>query len=170
MAVAEIVTDFFNRMVGLDKDGNFIVKGGGIMSDAAGSIVNATAATLAVTQAAHAGRVVTLNRAAGIAVTLPAATGTGAEYRFFIGTTVTSNTTTITRAGSDTMFGTAIICNDTDASVSGFEAAGSSVITMNGTTTGGIKGTMITLIDVASATWYVEVVGSATGSEATPFS
>ena len=39
--------------------------------------INVTATTLAVTGAAHGGRVVTLNRAAGIAVTMPAATGTG---------------------------------------------------------------------------------------------
>lgn len=154
----------------------------GTMSDGAKSIVQAeqfdqtsrivdcTASTLTVTKLLHDNKIITLNRAAGIAVTLPAATGIGSRYVFFIGTTVTSNTTTITRAGSDTMFGTAILAADGGDTVVGFEAAGSSVITMNGSTTGGVKGSVIELTDVASATWHVRVRGSATGTEATPFS
>ena len=133
---------------------------------------NVTAATLTVTQAAYAGSVVTLNRAAGQAVTLPAATGTGSQYRFFIGTTITSNSTTIKVANStDVMAGVALVANDTDASASLFEtAADSDTITFNGTTTGGVLGAMVELVDVAAGVWWVRVTGAATGSEATPFS
>jgi hypothetical protein len=133
-------------------------------------VVNVTASTLAVTKAAHANKIVTLNRAAGIAVTLPAASGTGDIYTFIIGTTVSGGTTTITRAGSDTIFGTAISAQDGGDTVVMFEAAGSTVITVDGSTQGGIKGDQIVLTDIASATWQVQKIGAATGTEATPFS
>lgn len=140
--------------------------------DVSARVVDATASTLAVVQATHNDKVITLNRAAGIAVTLPVATGTGTRLRFIVGTTVTSNSTTI-KVGdaTDVMIGNAVICNDTDASVSGFEAGASDdTVTFNGTTTGGIKGDSVELIDIATNTWFVRVTGSATGAEATPFS
>lgn len=135
------------------------------------SIVSATAATLTVTAASHAGRTVILDRAAGQAVTLPAATGSGNAYRFFVATTITSNTTTIKVVGDDVMAGVAIVANDTDASASIFETASTSdTITFNGTDTGGIRGATVELQDVAADLWSVRVIGAATGSEATPFS
>lgn len=135
------------------------------------SLVAATAATLTVTAAAHAGRTVILDRAAGQAVTLPAATGSGNAYRFFVATTITSNTTTIKVVGDDVMAGVAIVANDTDASASIFETASTSdTITFDGSTTGGIRGATVELQDVAADLWSVRIVGAATGSEATPFS
>lgn len=136
------------------------------------SIVSATAATLAVTSAAHSGRTVLLDRAAGQAVTLPTATGTGNSYKFFVATTITSNSTTIKVAdATDIMAGVAIVANDSDASASLFEtAADSDTITFNGSTTGGIKGCTVELQDVATNLWSVRIVGAATGTEATPFS
>jgi len=138
----------------------------------ADSIISATAATLTVTSAAHAGRTVLLDRAAGQAVTLPAATGTGNAYKFFVLTTVTSNSTTIKVAdATDIMAGVAIVANDSDASASIFEtAADSDTITFDGSTTGGLKGATVELQDVATNLWSVRVIGAATGSEATPFS
>ena len=47
-------------------------------------VVNVTDATVTLSQATHANRVVTLNRAAGVTVTLPAATGTGDVYTIAI--------------------------------------------------------------------------------------
>lgn len=139
--------------------------------DVSARVVNVTAATLAVTEAAHDGKIVTLNKADGQAVTLHAATGSGAKHRFIVGTTVTSVGTTIKVTTTDIMTGGAIVMNDTDASVSGFEtAADSDTITLNGTTTGGIKGDSVELIDVATGLWWVRVNSSATGTEATPFS
>lgn len=139
--------------------------------DASTRIVNVTAATLAVTELAHDGKVVTLNKADGQTVTLHAATGSGAKHLFILGTTVTSVGTIIKVTTTDIMTGGAIVKNDTDASVSGFEtAADSDTITLNGTTTGGIKGDSVELIDVATGLWWARVNSSATGTEATPFS
>jgi hypothetical protein len=138
--------------------------------DVSSRVVNTTA-NLSLTEASHDNKVVTINQAAGAAITLPAATGSGAKFHLIIGTTVTSNSTTIKVTGNDIMTGAAIICNDADATVSGWEtAADSDTITFNGTTTGGIKGDSVELIDIATDTWYVRVMGSATGAEATPFS
>jgi hypothetical protein len=139
--------------------------------DASTRIVNATAATLTVTEASHDNKVITLNRAAGIAVTLPAATGSGTKLLFVLGTTVTSNTTTIKVVGDDTMTGTCIALQDGGDTMVGFETASDSdTITWNGTTTGGVKGDSVELIDIAADLWFVRVVQSATGTEATPFS
>lgn len=135
------------------------------------SLVSATAATLTVTAAAHAGRTVLLDRAAGQAVTLPAATGSGNVYRFFVLTTITSNSTTIKVVGDDVMAGTAIVANDGGATASIFETASDSdTITFNGTDTGGIRGATVELQDVAADLWSVRIVGAATGTEVTPFS
>lgn len=136
------------------------------------SVVSATASTLTVTAAAHAGRMVLLDRAAGIAVTLPAATGSGNIYSFALQTAVTSNTTTIKVAdATDVMMGIAVFENDTDTSTSSYApAATDDTITFNGSTTGGLKGAMVFAQDVAADLWLVRVLSSATGTEATPFS
>jgi hypothetical protein len=115
---------------------------------------------------------VTLNRAAGITVTLPAATGTGSVYRFLVGTTVTSNTTVIKVANaSDTMTGSAYVISDGSAAVLGYRTgATDDTITLDGSTTGGIKGDTIQITDVATNLFAVQVLSAATGTEATPFS
>lgn len=139
--------------------------------DVSTRVVNCTAATLALTELAHDGKIVTLNKADGQAVTLPAASGSGAKFTIIIGTTITSVGTTIKVVGNDIMTGTCIQLADGGATMNGFEtAADSDTISLDGSTTGGIKGDRIELMDIAADTWAVSIVGSATGSEATPFS
>lgn len=139
-------------------------------ADVSTRIVNVTAATLAVTEAAHDSKVVTLNRAGGIAVTLPAATGSGAKLHFVLGTTYTT-AGTIKVTGNDTLVGSALIAQDAADTAVMFEASGTDdTVTLNGTTTGGIKGDSVELIDIATDLWFVRMVASATGTEATPFS
>lgn len=139
-------------------------------ADMSARIVNATAATLAVTAADHDSKIVTLNRAGGIAVTLPAATGSGARLRFIVGTTFTSSAT-IKVTGDDTMTGNAVLAQDGGDTSVMFEAgATADTITMDGSTTGGLKGADVELIDIAADLWFVHYVSAATGTEATPFS
>lgn len=146
------------------------VTGAQLRRFAHGGLVNATSSTLTVTAATHAGRVVALNRAGGIATTLPAASGTGDRYRFIIGTTFTSSAT-IKVVGDDIMVGAAYYAADGGDTLVAFEtAADSDTITFDGSTTGGYVGTEVELIDIAADTWFVRVVGKATGTEATPFS
>jgi hypothetical protein len=135
--------------------------------------VNVTAATVALTAASHAGKTVTLNRAAGVAATLPASTGSGDKYRVLLGTTVTSNSTTVKVANvSDAFIGFSQIVSDDPATVKGFIAvpATDDTVTLNGTTTGGYVGDVAEFEDVALNVWHVRVIGKATGTEATPFS
>lgn len=133
--------------------------------------VNITAAQT-LNENLHEGKILTVNSAAGIALVLPASTGQGARYRLFIGTTVTSIGTTIKVANaSDTMVGFALLAQDSaDTSVL-FGASGTDdTITLNGTTTGGTKGDYIELEDVTLNLWRVNIIATATGTEATPFS
>lgn len=139
-------------------------------ADVSARIVDVTAATVAITEATHEGKVVTLNRAAGITATLPAATGGGGRYKFVVGTTFTGNGI-IQVVGNDTMKGMALVAQDAgDTSVLFETAADSDTITLNGTTTGGLVGADIELIDIAADTWHCIVRTAATGTEATPFS
>lgn len=137
-----------------------------------GSVVDATGSTLAVTKALHSNKIVTLNRAAGIAVTLPAAVGSGCRFHFIVGTAVGSNTTTIKVANATDVFcGNAIQAADGGSTSNMFEAGASDdTITFDGSTTGGLKGDSVEIIDIAAGLFWVRVVGAATGSEATPFS
>lgn len=141
-------------------------------ADVSARVVNLTAASLAITELLHDGKVITVNKADGSTLTLPVATGSGAHIIIFIGTTVSSSAVVVQAGDADDAFaGTAWMANDTDASVSGFEAAATDdTITLNGSTKGGIKGDRIELIDVAANTWSVQAFLQGTGSEATPFS
>lgn len=134
-------------------------------------IINITASTT-LTAASHSGALLTVNAAAGVALTLPAASGSGARFRVFIGTTITSNSTTIKVANaSDTMVGGVLVLQDAGSTVAGFEAGSTDdTITLNGSTTGGIKGDLFTIEDVATNLFMVWGNASGTGTEATPFS
>jgi len=134
--------------------------------------ISATGSTLTCTKDVHAGRTIVINAVAGCAVTLPNATGTGSIYRFVIGATVTSNSTTIKVANAtDVLTGRAFVVSDGSAAVLGYATAASSdTITLNGTTTGGIIGDHIEIIDMIAGTFGVSVFTAATGTEATPFS
>lgn len=119
----------------------------------------------------HDGQTILLDAAAGLTVTLPAAVGSGKKFKFIVKTTVTSNNDVIQVTGDDTMTGMILTLQDAADTVVGWEtAATSDTITLNGTTTGGIKGDVIELEDVATDLWHVTGMTSATGTEATPFS
>lgn len=132
----------------------------------------AITAAITLSDPTHEGKLCVVNSAAGIAITLPASTGAGARYRLFIGTTVTSSATTIKVANaSDIMAGVALQAADGGSTVNAWETgATDDTISFNGTTTGGVKGDMVELEDVALNVWFVRITGSATGTEATPFS
>lgn len=147
-------------------------KGISSASDLNSTPVSVTASTVTLDPATHAGRPVVLNLAAGIAVTLPAATGTGDEYKLIVGTTFTG-AATVKVVGNDIMKGTALLFSDAgDATVGFATAADSDTITLwaTGSTTGGIAGEVVELIDIAADTWFVKLVSDAAGTEATPFS
>ncbi len=120
----------------------------------------------------HVNTTVLVDAAAGLTLTLPAAAGTGKEFDVMVKTTVTSNSVVIQVANSsDTMTGNAVVLADGGSSVVGWETASTSdTITLDGTTTGGVKGDRFKIKDMATNLWAVQAIMSATGTEATPFS
>lgn len=134
--------------------------------------INITTTPLTLTAEAHSGTVITVNRAAGVTFTLPAAAGYGSIFEIVVGTTITSNSLIVQVANSsDIMTGVAWQAADGGSTSNAWETgATDDTITMNGTTTGGIKGDRIVLKDVSANVWAVSIFGAATGTEATPFS
>lgn len=141
--------------------------------DASSRIISITTTTENnITEAAHEGRIVTLNKADGCTCYLPLATGSGGVYRFFVGTSLAGLAIYNIQVSdaSDIMVGTAHFAQDGgDTSVVFETAADSDAIMLNADTKGGLAGTFVELIDVALNTYYVRVVGKATGTEESPF-
>ena len=134
----------------------------------------AAGSTLTVTRAEHDGKVILLDTATGSVVTLPAATGTGMKLTFIVSVTVTSNVHAINCDGTDEFIGHAYQ-TDTDSSdalVSYPQVAADDFdgISMNGTTTGGLIGDRIELIDIAAGSWACLLFTNGNGTVATPIS
>jgi len=131
-----------------------------------GVVRTITAATATLTDF-EAGGLVVVNRAAGCTITLPDATGSG--YRYLVTTIADQTGDLVIQApdASNVMQGVAM----TDMTGVVFATADTTdTITLNGTTSGGLKGARVELIDVAADTWHVFVVSEASGTEITPFS
>jgi hypothetical protein len=132
-------------------------------------IVTVTDATVTITDDAHVGQRVVLNRAAGVTATLPAATGSGNRYEF-IGAVDATGNQIIQVTGDDTMAGVAYLGNDSAGASCFYTADTSDTITLDGSTKGGLKGWRVVCDDIAADTWAVVVMSEASGTEATPFS
>lgn len=132
-------------------------------------ITTVTASTT-LTAAAHAGQTIVVNAAAGATITLPDATGSGNRYDI---TTIADQTGDLVIAVPDadnTMQGVAYLGNDAAGASCFYTADTSDTVTLDGSTTGGLKGARVELVDVAANTWNVMVYSEASGTEATPFS
>jgi hypothetical protein len=132
-------------------------------------VLNASTKTLTNV---HANIPLVLTRAAGVVVTLPAATGTGNKYEFLVNTTVTSNSYKVQVANvTDIIQGLAFGKDGDGEPANGWStAATSDTITLDGSTTGGIKGDSIEITDAASGLFTCRVFITQSGTEATPFS
>ena len=146
-------------------------------------VVDITSETT-LTFAAHAGKVIKINDADG-AVTLPtikadskgegagsddpnANNQLGAIYKFFVGTDSTD--CDIKTDGTDKFVGHATVVNVADGTNNTLVPASSNdVISMNGGTTGGDKGSTVTITALEDNVYLVEAVLIGTGTEVTPF-
>lgn len=151
---------------GFNNPGVLSGTGASVLANASAQTVNSGAA-LTLTADSHLGVTINLSNATG-AITLPAATGTGNTYTILV--TVASTGATITAAGSDKIAGTATMGTVAGTSPTAFGIATGTTITMNGTTKGGVVGSIIYLTDVASALWTVEANMVGSGTPVTPFS
>ena len=160
-----------------------VVSQRGFVAAGPDEVVNITAETT-LTFAAHAGKVIKVNDADG-AITLPtikadskgASAGDndpnvnshlGAVYKFFVGTDCSD--CDIKTDGTDKFVGHATVVNVADGTNSSFVPGSSNdVISMNGGTTGGDKGSTVTITALEDNVYLVEAVLIGTGTEATPF-
>jgi hypothetical protein len=123
----------------------------------------------------ESGADVVFNAAAGFTVTLPAPV-VGLRFRFLVGVTNTSsNHKIITDAGTTFLKGSVLqaVEDTTPAANPGpkdFLLNGTShvAITMNGSTTGGLFGTVIEMVCITSTIWLVTGYVKASGTIATP--
>ena len=161
-----------------------VISKNGFIGTGPGSTVALTANT-SLTVNAHAGRILLTQDADGI-FTLPSinanANGAtagdtdynnqnniGASFYFYVDTTATD--VQIVTDGTDKFVGAAMIAVDDGAKKAFFPAASNDVLSMNGTTTGGITGSVIQVTALQSAEYLVHntlILGS--GSIVTPFS
>ena len=161
-----------------------VISKNGFIGTGPGSTVALTANT-SLTVNAHAGRILLTQDADGI-FTLPSinanANGAtagdtdynnlnniGASFYFYVDTTATD--VQIVTDGTDKFVGAAMIAVDDGAKKAFFPAGSNDVLSMNGTTTGGITGSVIQVTALQSAEYLVHntlILGS--GTIVTPFS
>jgi len=151
----------------------------GFISAGNANVVSLTADT-SLTVDAHAGKVLTCNDADG-KFTLPSIVATapdrdddpnqtnnlGASFYFVIETAATD--VDIKTDGTDKFVGGLYLGKSDAAGKTFFSGATNDVITLNGTTKGGIAGTVIKVTAMASAKYLVEGIVLASGTVVTPF-
>lgn len=135
-------------------------------------IVAVTAATLTVTQALHDGKTIVQNSASGCAITLPAATGSGMKTSIFVKTAITSVGVVISTAPSSDVFSGVLVGAETAANAIfvNLMASNTNTLTLNGTTTGGLAGSVVTIEDVAAGVWRVGGMLAGSGTLASSMS
>lgn len=126
------------------------------VADVSGRLV-AAGATLSATEALHDGKIIALDTAAGSVVTLPASSGSGATFRFIVSVKATSNAHIIKVANTtDVLSGSVNILDNDGAAQGGYAATGTDdTITLNGTTTGGLVGDWVEVVDVLAGFWAI---------------
>ena len=162
-----------------------VISKNGFIGTGPGSTVALTANTT-LTVNDHAGRILLTQDADGI-FTLPSILATadsavagpgadlnnknniGATFMFYVDTTATD--VQIVTDGTDKFTGAAMIAVNDGAKKAFFPGASNDVLSMNGTTTGGIIGSVVTVTAIEAANYLVHntlLLGS--GTIVTPFS
>jgi len=114
---------------------------------------------------------IVINAAAGATISLPTAVGSGYTFKVFIGTTVTSGSVVIKRGlSSDIMQGVILNASATNVETGWSAGSNGNTITLNGSTSGGIKGDYFLFTDAIAGLWTVDGLTSGTGTIVTPFS
>ncbi len=137
---------------------------------AGGSPIISGAGATATLTAAQSGSTVLFDRAAGIVFTLPAPT-VGLWYQFIVSTTITSGAAKIiTNTGTVFLAGSIVGSVDNTANKS-WVGDGSThrAVSMNGSTTGGIVGTMLMCECVSSTLWAISGQSVCSSTPVTPF-
>jgi hypothetical protein len=139
-----------------------------LTGDATQVLTKTTASTLT---AAQSGSLVVLNAAVGFTTTLPAPV-VGLVYEFDVLTSVTSSSLKVITSGTGIYLHGAVVMGEASgAGTLNAVADGSSIVSiaMNGTTTGGLIGTVFTVTCVSLTEWAITGVVTGSGTLVTPF-
>ena len=120
--------------------------------------------------APQSGSTILLDTASGSVVTLPVPK-VGIKFTFIVSVTVTTNShKVITDASTTYMVGMVALMEAAATTAVGclFDGTGNIAITMNGTTTGGIKGTRFTVECISATVWEISGLIAGSGSLSTP--
>tara|TARA_Y100001972_G_scaffold83618_1_gene101787 strand:- start:144 stop:614 length:471 start_codon:yes stop_codon:yes gene_type:complete len=139
----------------------------GFTAQGSTAMVNITAETT-LTYDDHVGRIIKVNDADG-AITLPTITTDtlGARYTFFVGTDCSD--CDIKTDGTDKFVGSLSVMEDNGLTETYAPAASNDVISMNGTTTGGDKGSYIEITAIEDNVYLVQGMLLGSGEAVTPF-
>lgn len=134
--------------------------------------VTINAATASLTDKDHGNKVVSLGVATTQTLTLPKAKGDGLTITVYMPVTATGNKVIKVIDSVDAFQGGSLTLPTAGGAVNFFGAVTgtSDTVTLNGTTTGGIRGTEITFTSLAAGVWDVESYAVCSGTVATPFS
>jgi len=135
-------------------------------------LVSDAALTLGLGDRDEAGNDIIMTIAGAQTFTLPAASGSGKKYRFIVGVTATGDKV-IQVANSTDEFAGIVYQVDTDTgdalvAYPAVDADGFDTVTLNGSTTGGLAGDYIEVVDVASGLYMIAGHTAGTGVVATP--
>jgi len=119
--------------------------------------------------AADSGALVLLDNAAGSVITLPTP-AEGINFTFAVSTSVTSNSHIIGGAAGEFLAGGIQMMIDTTAVSEGQFLNGTThlTLTMNGSTTGGLIGTVLEFTGYSTTQWMVTGLVAGSGTLATP--
>ena len=166
-----------------------VVSKNGFINTGPGNVVSADA-SISLTVAAHAGKIIHNAAAGAVVYALPALNATadgassgpgsdidslnnmGATFTIVNSKTKTGDLVIQAANANDIMTGSAtIVDTDTSDNMEGFvTAATSDTITLNGSTKGGVTHATITCTAISSTQWSVSITTGGTGNLATPFS
>lgn len=159
----------FSGSTGAFKFPSGTISGNGAVTGLKENVISGQGATATLT-AAQSGSTCLFDRAAGIIYTLPAPV-VGLNFSFIVTTTITSNNAkVITDAGTTLLIGDIDLASSAPATTTFFGNGSTHIaVTQNGTTTGGIIGSMLTFTCVSSTVWNVAGAAQGSGTLATPF-
>lgn len=162
----------------------------GFYSQGASNVVSITSST-SLTVAAHAGKIIKVGGtlAADVTLTLPAintsanpvsagpgndpntANNQSASFYIVVDSTIATSSLKIGTDGTDKFIGYALtVDTDSSGAMAGFAPASSNdFINLNGSTTGGVAGSVVKITSLTTNKYLVESVLHCTGTPATPF-
>ena len=135
-------------------------------------VATLTAGSESLTPEAHGNRLLIINTEltnAAQTKTLPKTTGSGDEYEIVVNAVLTQDLV-VAALGADILSGTAFVRSETATGTDVFHTtATDDKYTFNNTTTGGLRGDRVKLVDIAAGTWLVYIEANGSGTLATGF-